>query len=215
MGSRQRRSAHVADENLDFSIVGDEVEQHRIQLENNLQDISLRLSISNTSHDDYNSGHFHPSHPESEASVEEHDTYSLEYPRHNPHLVERSFGGHTSSFMDPSHMEESHGANAYSFHHTGDDYEDAVHVYGGETMSTPGHHASHVTLSAGLARKGRTGIAMDTSLSYAEYDPERPLENLVNGVAHDMSMFDMNSEHPRRKTHRHVCLFRTLIYCSS
>ncbi|KAF8336782.1 hypothetical protein F5887DRAFT_986477 [Amanita rubescens] len=63
---------------------------------------------------------------------------------------------------------------------TGED-EQGVHPYGGESVSTTNHHASGVTLTAGLAgNRSRRGT--DASFSGAEYDPERPIDAMIAGV---------------------------------
>ena len=55
-------------------------------------------------------------------------------------------------------------------------------------MSTAAHHASALTLTAGLGggRAARRGL----SLSRAEYDPERPLHAMIAGVSSKHSLFD-------------------------
>lgn len=79
---------------------------------------------------------------------------------------------------------------------TADD-DDGVNPYGGETMSTAAHHASAVTITAGLGG-GRGGHRRDISMSGAEYDPERPLNQIMAGVGR-MSMLDdpSKSKHVR------------------
>ncbi|THV03823.1 hypothetical protein K435DRAFT_747317 [Dendrothele bispora CBS 962.96] len=152
---------------LDYSIEGDDVERDRIQLEHNLQntDFSLRLS--------------------SQDDEEDHD--SIEYPRHNSgpspfsdfgSLIHRSIGEFDG---DPHH--------GWSYR-TGDD-DEGINPYGGETMSTAAHHASALTISAGLGLGGR-GARRDASLSGAEYDPDRPLHNIINGVDSKLSLFDVD-----------------------
>ncbi len=70
---------------------------------------------------------------------------------------------------------------------TADD-EEGISPYGGETMSTAAHHASALTLTAGLG--GGRAARRDPSLSGAEYDPERPLHAMIAGVNSKHSLFD-------------------------
>ncbi|KAK7464652.1 hypothetical protein VKT23_005859 [Stygiomarasmius scandens] len=143
-------------------IDGDEIEQHRIQLEHNLQDTEYSLHLS------------------SRDGEEDHD--SIEYPRHNSgptpfsdfSIIHRSFDGDTH-----------HGWS----YRTGDD-DEGINPYGQETLSTAAHHASALTISAGLGLGGR-GARRDASISGAEYDPDRPLHNIINGVDSKLSLFDV------------------------
>ena len=148
---------------FDISIAGDEQEQSRIQLEKNLLHTDLSLHLSST-----------------------HDDYSVENPRHNS-TVSAPFSAFNS--IDPSRdaldMDEgiSH-LNAWSYH-TGEDDEGVRPFVGGETLSTAAHHASALTLSAGLAGRGER---RDISLSGAEYDPDRPLQDLIAGIGNQFSL---------------------------
>ncbi|KAF7314173.1 AAA family ATPase [Mycena kentingensis (nom. inval.)] len=102
---------------------------------------------------------------------------SVEYPRHAgaPFRDDDDLGiGFSRHYEDPS----SYGINPY----------------GGETMSTAGHHASALTLSAGL--HGR-GARREASLSGAEFDPERPLKDMMAAVDPRLSMFDMDPSRSR------------------
>ncbi|KAI5118867.1 hypothetical protein M0805_005310 [Coniferiporia weirii] len=180
---------------LDMSIVGDEEEQHRIELEHNLQDLSIQFSFSNPSqasdHERSGEGKYRP-RGESESSFE------LEYPRHNPRPRDVSiFHGQNSSFLEQSQMEQDYDPHHYSYRSIDDD--DGVH-YVGNTLSTAAHHASAVTLSAGLGgRRNKRAYGGDASLSGAEYDPDRPLDNVMNGMANDLSMLNMNTPRPTGK----------------
>ncbi|KAE9405716.1 hypothetical protein BT96DRAFT_1015432 [Gymnopus androsaceus JB14] len=141
-------------------IPGDELENNRIQLEHNLQNTDLSFRLSSQGDND-----------------------SVEYPRHNSgpsHAQE--FG----SFLH--HSRGEFGDHAWSYR-TGDD-EEGINPYGGETMSTAAHHASALTLTAGLG--GGRGARRDVSLSGAEYDPDRPLENIIAGVDSRFSIFDLD-----------------------
>ena len=160
---------------LNMSIVGDEEERHRIELEQNLQDLSIQLSLSTPSQND-----------DADSSVE------VEYPRHAPSLRDVSvYRGH-SSMADITPIE--HDFNPGGFH-------DDNSQYGANTMSTAAHHASAVTLSAGLgARTGKRHYQADASLSGAEYDPDRPLDTVVNGMADELSMLNMKPSRGEKKS---------------
>lgn len=171
---------HPRSTSFDFShpgIPGDELEQDRIQLEHNLQntDLSFRLSSQG-------------------------DNDSIEYPRHNSgHL--NDFG----SFIDRSRGNFGDGDTHQGWsYRTGDD-DEGINPYGGETMSTAAHHASALTLTAGL---GGRGNRRDASLSGAEYDPDRPLENIIGGVDSRFSLFDLD---PSRS--KYSVSLSTLLFC--
>ncbi|KAF7291611.1 AAA family ATPase [Mycena chlorophos] len=102
---------------------------------------------------------------------------SVEYPRHAP-------GPFHNDFIDF----ERHVDSPWS-------YDDGASPYGGETISTAAHHASALTLSAGLAGRGHT--RRDVSLSGAEFDPERPLKDMLAAVDPKLSMFDMDPSRSR------------------
>ncbi|KAI0051082.1 hypothetical protein FA95DRAFT_1485994 [Auriscalpium vulgare] len=161
----RRRAPHV----VDISIAGDEQEQSRIQLERNLFQTELSLHLSSA-----------------------HDDYSLEYPRHQsgPSGDFPVFGSMIDRSRDDFDPEEGlSNIHAWSYR-TGDDDEGINPYVGGETMSTAAHHASALTLSAGL---GGRGARRDASLSGAEYDPDRPLQDLVAGLNDRLSIFDDNT----------------------
>lgn len=164
-------------------IRGDEQEHNRIQLEHNLQHTDLSLHLS--------------SQPESEQ--EHHYESSVEYPRHNSGpTTERSFNAFASfdgdDFVSHSHL------HAWSYRTADDDDFGAIDPYGGASMSTAAHHASALTLSAGL--RGRGGGHRDISLSGAEYDPDRPLGNMIAGADSRFSMYDVD---PSAKSKYQVC----------
>ncbi|KII90515.1 hypothetical protein PLICRDRAFT_39079 [Plicaturopsis crispa FD-325 SS-3] len=172
---------------LDFSIAGDELEQRRIALERNLQhtdNLSLRLSSAPPSSAEYdsdnNSNHYQDRTMRQYGDSEEEDggdMDSVEYPRH----YSRSFG----DFDQPSH-------DAYSYRTLDELDTEGIDPY--SYGSTAAHHASALTLSAGLG--GRGGRRADVSISGAEYDPERPVgEMIANGR---FSMFD-DAERSRSK----------------
>ena len=146
----------------EFSIIGDEQERHRIQLEHNLQNKDLSIDLLSSQGD-----------------------YSLEFARHaeksRSPLSYRSFGHHDLSVDDQSQT------NPWSYRTVDDDDENGVNPYAAESLSTAAHHASAVTLNAGLGpRRG------DDTRSGAEFDPERPLQNIMAG-AERLSMFGNNT----------------------
>lgn len=146
-----------------FSIVGDEQERHRIELEYNLQNQDLSIDLLSSQGD-----------------------HSLEYARHaersrSPFSSHRSFGHRDYSVEDPSQV------NPWSYRTVDDDEENGINPYVGESLSTTAHHASAVTLNAGLGpRRG------DDTRSGMEFDPERPLQNIMAG-AERLSMFGNNT----------------------
>ncbi|GLB38153.1 putative centrosome microtubule-binding domain of Cep57 [Lyophyllum shimeji] len=153
---------------LDTSIPGDELEHHRIQLEHNLQHTELSYRLSSVSDDEYNY----------------HD--SVEHPRHN------SGPAPFPSFEIPSrdHFEGDTHSQIHPWSYRTVDDEEGINPYaGGETMSTAAHHASALTLSAGLG--GGRAARRDISLSGAEYDPDRPLQDMIAGVNSKLSVFDI------------------------
>ena len=155
---------------LDF-IPGDELEQQRVMLEHNLQHTDLSLHLS--------------SHHDSGSDVE--------YPRHAgvpspPFSAFASFDHRSGDDFDPNDQSRFH---AWSYH-----TDDGIHPYGAESLSTAAHHASALTISAGLG--GGRGVRRDLSLSGAEYDPDRPLQGIVAGIAGRFSAFDANSTRSRQ-----------------
>lgn len=95
----------------------------------------------------------------------------------------------------------------FSFHDGQDEVEDhqwsyrseaagGMHSYGGH--STAAHHASALTFSAGLAHAHRR----DPSESGAEYDPDRPLGEIIDGIDSRFSLLDIEHHKPRVSTFR-------------
>ncbi|KAG6872828.1 hypothetical protein C0995_006128 [Termitomyces sp. Mi166 len=153
---------------LDFSIHGDELERHRIELEQNLQNTEISLRLSTPSEDEYE------------------EPSSVEYPRHN------SGPGAFASYEIPSrdHYDGDTRSQIHPWSFRAYDDEEGINPYGvGGSLSTAAHHASALTLSAGLGR-GRTG-RRDISLSGAEYDPDRPLKDMIAGIDPKLSIFDI------------------------
>jgi len=153
---------------MSFEISGDEQEQHRIELEHNLQNTELSFHIST----------------DDERALPRRrqiDCSSVEYPRHisEPSLAEYPSFVHRSREYSMGD-EDMHGPHHAWSHRTGDD-EDGISPFGAETMSTAAHHASAVTISAGLGG-GRAARTREPSLSGAEYDPDRPLHAMISGV---------------------------------
>ncbi|KAG6812112.1 hypothetical protein H0H92_004341 [Tricholoma furcatifolium] len=157
---------------LDLSIQGDELERHRIELETNLQNTDISLRLSAPSEDEYG------------------DVPSVEYPRHNS-------GPGFPSFEIPSrdHYDGDSQSGIHPWAYRANDDEGINPYAPGESVSTAAHHASALTLSAGLGG-GRTG-RRDVSLSGAEYDPDRPLKDLMAGVDPKMSIFDIEPSRSR------------------
>lgn len=178
-----------------MSIIGDEEEQHRIELEHNLQDLSIQLSLSTpSSASDVGATDV----PQSLHAGGSESSFELEQARHNPHPRDISiFDGQASAYPFGSVRGQDYSFNYFS-HHSFDD-EDAT-PYHGHTKSSMAHHASAVTLSAGLRpQRHRNPYGGDASLSGAEYDPDRPLDNVLNGMANDLSMLNMDTPRAQRK----------------
>ncbi|KAG2340139.1 hypothetical protein BDR05DRAFT_1061696 [Suillus weaverae] len=147
---------------FEFSIPGDELEQHRIQLEQQIQNTDLSLHLSSSQGDDD----------------------SVEYPRHNSN---HSLG--FASFEQPSQhfdYDAPSGLHAWSTHE-----DEGINPYAGETVSTIGHHASAVTIGAGLGGRGQR---REISLSGAEYDPDRPLQDMIAGMDSRISILEPHSK---------------------
>ena len=157
---------------MDISIHGDEQEHNRIQLENNLQHTDLSFRLSSASEDE---GYNHSN--------------SIEYPRHT--AVPTTFPDFTSfERRSRDHFDdETHGQVHPWSYRTAED-EEGINPFGGVSMFTAAHHASALTLSAGLG--GGRGARRDISTSGAEYDPDRPLHDMIDGVDYKLSAFDLD-----------------------
>lgn len=174
-GRMRRSSRHPAP-----FIPNDELEHNRIQLENNLRNSEAAIHLSsatNTDTDSYQSGD---------------DVESLEYPRHNSGPAYNDFPSFDHRVRDYLADEDVPG-HGWSYR-TGDDYEEGINPYGGESLSTVAHHASAVTLGAGLTGRG---TRRDMSISGAEYDPDRPLNDIIAGANSKLSVFDTPSRSKR------------------
>ena len=169
---------HTKGSVLDLSIRGDELENRRIQLEHDLRhaagELSFRLSPVSDDEDGYHN-------------------QSVEYPRRNSGTP--SFPSFASyEHVSRDHFDDSH-SQIHPYSYRSDDDGGGIDPYiGGETMSTVAHHASALTLSAGL---GGQGMRRDISLSGAEYDPDRPLQAMIAGADSKLSMFDIEPSRSR------------------
>jgi hypothetical protein len=156
---------------LDISIYGDQQEHNRIQLENNLQHTDLSFHLSSASEGE---GHYNYN--------------SIEYPRHNS--APTTFPDFASfERQSRDHFDDEMHSQIHPWSYRTADDEEGINPFGGETMSTAAHHASALTLSAGLG--GGRGVRRDVSLSGAEYDPERPLHDMIGGVDSRNSLLDL------------------------
>ena len=181
---------HSTGSAFDISIRGDELEAHRIQLEHNLQNTELSFRLSSTSDDD----DYDPRQQRQQQRNYEKNGYqyhhrqdsSLGYPRHISEPSIPDFPSFAHRSRDHFGDEEHSHIRGWSYR-TADD-EEGISPYGGETMSTAAHHASALTLTAGLG--GGRAARRDPSLSGAEYDPERPLHAMIAGVNSKHSLFD-------------------------
>jgi hypothetical protein len=175
---------------FDISIHGDELEYNRIQLEHNLQHTELSFRLSSTSDDEQQQQQHRHS-----TTVRHHrrknnnpNESSVEYPRHLSEPSFHEFSSIVRSTAGDHYADEDSQLHPWSYR-IGND-EEGINPYGGDTISTAAHHASALTLSAGLG--GGRGARRDASLSGAEYDPERPLHAMIAGVNSKHSMFDFD-----------------------
>ena len=181
---------------FDISIRGDELEHNRIQLEHNLQHTELSFRLSLTSDDEQHQSKVRH-HRRKNNNLNES---SVEYPRH---LSEPSFHEFSSIVRSIDHYaDEDSQVHPWSYR-TGND-EEGINPYAGDTVSTAAHHASALTLSAGLG--GGRGARRDASLSGAEYDPERPLHAMIAGVNSKHSMFDFDRSKSKAQVFNHSLL---------
>jgi hypothetical protein len=121
------------------NIFGDKLEQDRIQLEHNLQHTNLSLHLS-----------YDPS-----------DCSSVDYPRRNPgpsHF--QDFTSFDAYHIRDDFEQDSHD-HLHSFSYHAAHGEDGINPFSGETMSTGAHHASALTISAGLAARTPRNISIN------------------------------------------------------
>lgn len=173
-------------------IPNDELEHTRIQLEHNLRYSEAAIHLSSATE----SAH---------SDDDDDDIDSLEYPRHNSNPVYNDF----PSLEHRYPAEDDVPGHGWSYR-TGDDYEEGINPYGAESLSTAAHHASAVTLGAGLVGRG---ARRDMSLSGAEYDPERPLNDIIAGVTSKLSIFDTPSRSKRAVSSRSNRFFFCPLIC--
>ncbi|KDQ09859.1 hypothetical protein BOTBODRAFT_58395 [Botryobasidium botryosum FD-172 SS1] len=149
----------------EWSIPGDPLEEERIRLENDIQNNLVNHS-------------FEPS------SCTQSADYSLEFARHDtgPNVSHydafNSFVSrhHQSDPDQYGHEEDEDSYRAPEMHsYRTVDADESLAV--GETMSTQHHHASAVTLGAGLGG----GYGRSPTRTGAEYDPDRQLQHLLEG----------------------------------
>jgi len=200
--------AHERAPAFDISIRGDELEYNRIQLEHNLQHTELSFRLSSTSDDEQH----HPKIRHHRRKNNPNES-SVEYPRH---LSEPSFHEFPSIVRSTGdhYADEDSQLHPWSYR-IGDD-DEGINPYGGDTVSTAAHHASALTLSAGLG--GGRGARRDVSLSGAEYDPERPLHAMIAGVNSKHSMFDLDRSKSKVQVFKfstlpNFCLTTSIGYC--
>ncbi|KAF8488343.1 hypothetical protein JB92DRAFT_3016971 [Gautieria morchelliformis] len=161
-------------------IQGDRLEQSRIRLERDI-DKNIPSPPSMSSDNPIECG-------------DDDDLSSVDFARHNAH-PQASF----QSFEHLSHLD----SDFYSRH--GDDDSIALDPDLGQTMSTAAHHASALTLSAGL--RGRNSYNHTTgraSPSGAEFDPERPLQDMLDRrIANGISLVDATGRSKSVKSLKH------------
>ncbi|KAF8318980.1 hypothetical protein DL93DRAFT_2164691 [Clavulina sp. PMI_390] len=120
----------------------------------------------------------HGAFDHTDVSFTDHDhTYSPHHPqsRHKPQLQKQ----HQHEHRPPTHEQED---------------GDETMLRGQETLSTAQHHASAITLGAGLIGPGGPGFNSRTpsrsNISAREFDPERKLPDLLATARIGLSMFD-------------------------
>ena len=190
--------AHERVPAFDISIHGDELEYNRIQLEHNLQHTELSFRLSSTSDDEQQQQQQQQQH---HSKVKHHrrknnnpNESSVEYPRHLSEPSFHEFSSIVRSTAGDQYADEESQLHPWSYRLSNE--EEGINPYGGgDTVSTAAHHASALTLSAGLG--GGRGARRDASFSGAEYDPERPLHAMIAGVNSKHSMFDFDRSRPK------------------
>ncbi|KAF9031737.1 hypothetical protein BJ165DRAFT_1518238 [Panaeolus papilionaceus] len=192
---------------LDFTIREDELEHHRIQLEHNLQNTEISFHLSSSASSDNDEVHHHHQQP-----LKQQQRRTIPSQRLQKNLKKQAYAPDNSvelgrHLSEPSlqeipsfvHRSRDHftGEDIHRWSYRPDDDEEGVNPYGHESLSTVNHHASAVTLNAGL---GGNRARRERSLSGAEYDPDRPLHAMIAGVNSKHSMFDLD---PKSKSNLH------------
>lgn len=177
-------------------IPANELEFHRVRLENQLMttDISFRpFSVTDEEESRSELGRPEGRHNRRHSLSSSND--SLEYPRHQQTEPDQ--------FHDFASFAQNRQRDQFGVEDTPDpprawsyrtDDDPANHYTGGETLSTAAHHASKLTLTAGLDMGGAGGRRMkrEASTSGAEYDPDRRLQDMMANVDSKLSVFDLD-----------------------
>lgn len=204
--TRREREVSIEQEPPNWSIEGDLQEQERIRLENEVVSRigGLDLTFENT--DTHSRGT--ETGVENNDDDDEDDDASIEYGRHRGgrdgayspggDLSISSFarGGHGAF----DHTDMSFTDHSYTHTHTGHHQQhaptlredgDETFLKAGDTLSTAQHHASAITLGAGLGGYGpfASRTLSRSNISAREFDPERKLPDLLATRA-GLSMFD-------------------------
>ena len=200
--SNRRREAHSTQHPADWSIPGDQQEKERIQLEREVLDHIGSLDYAFESTDTHSRG--------TGAGTENNDDndrdFSVEYGRHRgtgdgayspggdlsissfTHRghgafdhTEMSYTDHSYTQTQTAHQQQQQPqARGTTFRQDG---EDESAFKGGDTLSTAQHHASAVTLGAGLGGYAAGPFASHTpsrsNIATREFDPERKLTDLL------------------------------------
>lgn len=210
--TRRRREVFTDHHPADWSIPGDQQEQERIQLEQEVLSRIGGLDYTYENTDTHSRG--------TEIGLENDDgDESVEYGRHRGgrdgayspggDLSISSFarGGHGAF----DHTDVSYTDHSYTHTHTGhqqaqpptlrEDGDETI-LKAGDTLSTAQHHASAITLGAGLggytAGPFTSRTPSRSNISPREFDPERKLPDLL-AARGGISMFDESaifSHHP-------------------
>jgi hypothetical protein len=225
--SARRRHPPSAQHPADWSIPGDQQEKERIQLEQEVLNRIGALDYTFENTDTHSRG--------TEAGTENNDDNdrdaSVEYGRHRGagdgvyspggDLSISSFarGGHGAfdhtdmSYTDHSYTQTQTGqhqqpqAQAPTLCEDGD--ESALR--GGDTLSTAQHHASAVTLGAGLGGYPTGPFSSRTpsrsNISVREFDPERKLTDLLSArggvsILDESATFNQNRAFKRSRSNK-------------
>lgn len=201
--SSRRREAPITQHPADWSIPGDQQEKERIQLE---QEVLNRIGTLDYTFENTDT-HSRGTGAGTENNDDDDRDASVEYGRHRGagdgayspggDLSISSFarGGHGAfgytdmSYTDHSytqtqtgqHQQQHPRAQAPTLREDGDESV----LRGGDTLSTAQHHASAVTLGAGLGGyptgPSTSRTPSRANISAREFDPERKLTDLLSG----------------------------------